>query len=392
MKQKGACDFCARTRRWVHPESRGYNGAAVKQRFPFLDWMRGLAILVMIQCHTFNSLVRLDLRNGGPYIISQFVGGMAAPLFLFMAGMTFGFQRDSLDRRVPDRWGRLRGALKRSAYIMGIAFAFRTSNYIASIPHPQLEEIFRVDILNSMALAMFFFAFAAAFDWSGRMRFAVGGALAIAAVSPIVGSWNWAGVPQIVTDYLAPGVDRGRFPFFPTASYIGFGLAAGMLVKRAADGMDRLMQWTALAGLGLIVVAEYFSNVPYSLYGNLSDFWRNSPGLILIRAGVSMALLVAAYVWTEYAAGRGWSWMQTLGKNSLMVYWVHIMLVYGNIAKPIKRTLSIPAAAFAVIVVTAAMVALSEAWMRYKARRAANAAPKPPKETYATGTLAARTD
>src|SRR5208283_255621 len=70
-------------------------------RFPFLDWMRGLAVLIMIQCHTFNSLVRLDLRDGGPYTYSQFVGGMAAPLFLFMAGMTTGFQMESLSRREP---------------------------------------------------------------------------------------------------------------------------------------------------------------------------------------------------------------------------------------------------------------------------------------------------
>ena len=41
----------------------------------------------------------MDLRDGGPYVLSQFVGGMAAPLFLFMAGMTLAFQMESLERR-----------------------------------------------------------------------------------------------------------------------------------------------------------------------------------------------------------------------------------------------------------------------------------------------------
>ena len=36
------------------------------KRYPYLDWLRGLAILIMIQCHTFNSLTRMDLREGGP--------------------------------------------------------------------------------------------------------------------------------------------------------------------------------------------------------------------------------------------------------------------------------------------------------------------------------------
>ena len=29
--------------------------------------------------------------------------------------------------------------------------------------------------------------------------------------------------------------------------------------------------------------------------------------------------------------------MQNLGKTSLLVYWVHVMLVYGDIVKPLKR-------------------------------------------------------
>ena len=73
--------------------------------------MRGLAILIMIECHTFNSFTRLDLRDGGPYILTQFIGGMAAPLFLFMAGMTMAFQMESLDRREPDRLRRWRTSL-----------------------------------------------------------------------------------------------------------------------------------------------------------------------------------------------------------------------------------------------------------------------------------------
>ena len=54
--------------------------------------MRGLAVIIMIQCHAFNSFTRMDLRQSGGYMLSQFVGGMAAPLFLFMAGMTSGFR------------------------------------------------------------------------------------------------------------------------------------------------------------------------------------------------------------------------------------------------------------------------------------------------------------
>src|SRR5450759_240488 len=86
----------------IEPGDRGFS----VKRFPFLDWMRGLAVLIMIQCHTFNSFTRSDLRDGGPDVRTQFIGGMAAPLVLLMAGMTTAFQMESLERRhAPDELG-----------------------------------------------------------------------------------------------------------------------------------------------------------------------------------------------------------------------------------------------------------------------------------------------
>jgi fucose 4-O-acetylase-like acetyltransferase len=101
-----------------------------------------------------------------------------------------------------------------------------------------------------------------------------------------------------------------------------------------------------------------------------SSFWTTSPCLIVIRTGITLLLLTAAYVWTEYCVGPGWSWMQCLGRNSLMVYWIHVMLVYGDISKRFKRLLSIPETAFATLTVILLMVALSAAWLRWKAQRA----------------------
>jgi fucose 4-O-acetylase-like acetyltransferase len=81
-------------------------------------------------------------------------------------------------------------------------------------------------------------------------------------------------------------------------------------------------------------------------------------------------IMAGAYLWTEYCAGKGWSWMQAMGKNSLMVYWIHVMIVYGSLIRPIKRMLSIPQAALATVIVTAMMVAMSALWLAWKARKA----------------------
>jgi uncharacterized membrane protein len=352
--------------------------------------MRGLAVVIMIQCHAFNGLARMDTRDGGPYVLSQFIGGMAAPLFLFMAGMTSAFQMESLARREASPWRRWAVTLRRAGYIMGIALLFRFTNWLGSYPGGSVQELTKVDILNCMAFGMAVFAAAAAFGATGRLRFALLGAVAVAMLSPLMAGLPWDGVPRVLReylvpaaarDYLVPGVVRGRFPFFPCASYVGFGIAAGLAVKRTAEArMDRLMQWFVLIGFALIVVNQYFSNNPYSIYP-ATDFWTNSPALIFIRAGVILTFLAAAYVWTEYGAGPNWSWMQTMGKTSLMVYWVHVMIVYGGWTKPLRRNLTIPQTAFATVLLTALMLALSVAKLRWTARRAARLQPAPASAT-----------
>jgi uncharacterized membrane protein len=294
---------------------------------------------------------------------------MAAPLFLFMAGMTFAFQLDSLERREPSRWRRWSFSLRRAAYILGIAFLFRFTNWVASLPHGNLDEITKVDILNCMGVGMAAVSLAAVFGFRGRVRFAVLAGLAIAAAAPIMTNLPWGGTPSIIQEYLVPGAGRARFPFFPCASYVGFGLAAGAIVKRtAADRLDRLMQWSALIGSALVFTAQYYSNIPYSVYPH-SDFWRDSPALILIRVGIMLLMMAGAYLWTEFGMGTTWSWMLCFGKTSLMVYWVHVMLVYGDVAKPLKRALSIPQTVLATLLVTLAMVGLAAAWLWWKARR-----------------------
>src|SRR5690348_16074796 len=117
------------------------------KRLPFLDWTRGIAVLIMIQCHVFNCFTRLDLREGGAYVLSQFVGGMAAPLFLLLSGVTLAFQMDGQDRRQPSPALRYLAALRRAGYILAIAYLFRFSNWIFSSPLPPLRALLRVDIL-----------------------------------------------------------------------------------------------------------------------------------------------------------------------------------------------------------------------------------------------------
>ena len=72
-------------------------------RLAFIDWTRGLAAVVMLQGHTFHSFTRNDLRDKGPYVLSQFLGGLPPALFLFLTGITFAFLMNSQEKQGAER-------------------------------------------------------------------------------------------------------------------------------------------------------------------------------------------------------------------------------------------------------------------------------------------------
>jgi fucose 4-O-acetylase-like acetyltransferase len=286
--------------------------------------------------------------------------------------MTFAFQMDRLERKESSAVRRWVACLRRAGYVWGIAYLIRLTDWAGSWPHGAWYEIFRVDILNSMGLAMAAFSLAAFWTGGRRIRGVLVAAIAIATVSPLIANWDWSGVPDVVRQYLQAGYGRGHFPFFPCASYLAFGMTAGAAVRLTEmPRMDRFMQWAALMGGGAVLAAQYVSNLPYAVYPK-SNFWTDNPGLIVIRTGVALVLLAGCYTWTAYGASAGWSWMQSLGRNSLMVYWVHLVLVYGPLTAMLQRALSIPATLAAVVAVTALMVGMTVVWQRWRGRRAAS--------------------
>src|ERR1035437_534518 len=112
------------------------------KRLPYLDWVRGIAAIVMLQGHVFQSFLRNDLREGGPYVISQFAGGMPPAVFLFLLGVTFAFLRDSQEKKGVSAAGRWRASLKRSGYLFAAAFAFRLQPWLFSIDKSHWTDLF----------------------------------------------------------------------------------------------------------------------------------------------------------------------------------------------------------------------------------------------------------
>src|ERR1039457_3137681 len=94
-------------------------------RLEYLDWVRGIGAVIMLQGHVFHSFLRPELKTTRAYTLSQFVGGMPPALFLFLTGVTLAFLMDSIERKGMTPRERVRQSLRRAGYLFFLAFAFR---------------------------------------------------------------------------------------------------------------------------------------------------------------------------------------------------------------------------------------------------------------------------
>jgi hypothetical protein len=168
---------------------------------------------------------------------------------------------------------------------------------------------------------------------------------------------NWTYVPPFLRDYIVP--DLNAFGIFPWGAYLAFGVSAGSIIRTVPhEFTERTMQWAALLGGILIIASQYFANLPFSIYTK-SDYWLNSPAQVLTKLGVLLLMVAFAFLWTRYGAKGGWSWVRQFGTTSLLVYWVHIELVYGHALWFCKDSLNIPQTILAAVMVILFMLLVS---------------------------------
>ena len=313
----------------------------------------------MLQGHVFHSFAHKDLRSNGPYVWSQFFGGLTPAVFLFLTGVTLGFLMDSKSSKEPSGWRRILATVHRARYLLLIGLLFRVQLWFTSFGQSEWQNIFKVDILNCMAAAALLLAPLALLDTRARVWAASLGGLFVAGLAPLVSAAGLTALHPFLRHYLVP--DPNFFPIFPWGAFVAFGLGAGSLLRLAPDAdLPGLMKRAAIGGAVLAVAALAAASLPIRLYAS-SDFWLNSPALILIKTGIILLIASTAFYLTSRWKPGHWSPIRQLGTTSLLVYWVHTEVVYGTSLGAWKETLSVPQTILMAVFVIASMVLLSVA-------------------------------
>jgi uncharacterized membrane protein len=369
-------------------------------RLDVIDALRGLAVVFMIALHTSHGWAAPGWREGAAWTVLRSLGGMAAPLFLLLAGVSvgFGWRRSvhASDARTHARAIAARGLgvlvlgyvlrvqmwmidangyrdrrawLAAGALVLGYALLHRGfarwgvgrgngvglllgagasavavgAVAVATTFPARMAGVFRVDVLQAIgaSIALVSLGLAGFGPHRGRLV-AVGGC--VACLAPWVETWDTRWLPSAIEGYLvrrptAPGVPAaGLFPLFPWAAYGCVGAALGLDWAEASRVGRLAPRLAKTALLGALLAVASCELVPVVSAAITAHPWLTHPVRVAYRIGLSLVFAAACIVLVRSAALR-WP-LVTFGQASLLVYWVHLEFAFGVAARPLARRLN----------------------------------------------------
>ena len=346
-----------------------------QKRLAYIDWMRGLACVLMFQTHCYDSWLSPEARKSPLLIWSQLGGTFPAPLFIFLAGISFALVTERLREKGTDRMVIAQQTILRGAEVLGLGLIFRIQEYALAFGYAPWTDLFRVDVLNILGLSMMLMGVLCFFTSSesvaaSRTRTIIASLVAatfIAMITPPL--WTtlrpkflpWPLESYINGVHIFNEPQHWLFPLFPWAAFAFVGLAVGFILHAQFAQRRETLAFALLAigGITASVLSQLFDKSPIHLYA-VYDYWHSNPDFLLARCSLLLLILSFAYAWCRWGfAQTGFSPLIQLGKTSLLVYWVHIEFVYGSFSILPRRQCSVGKATLGLLSIFLAMLALS---------------------------------
>ncbi len=345
------------------------------KRLAYIDWMRGLACVLMFQTHCYAAWLRPELQETQFAKWSQLLGSLPAPLFLFLAGVSVALTTQRLREKGLARNEVAKQTMLRGGEIFGLGLLFRIQEYALGHKWVPWTDLLRVDILNTLGLSMILLGVLCWLAGGGAVELAkrrslFAGLATAAAISlltpPLWSTWRPRFLPWPLESYIngvhtANEPQHWLFPIFPWCAFAFVGLAAGFSLFCDAARKKEWRFFAGMAGVGAaaIVLSLLLEALPVKVYA-LEDYWHANPSFFMLRCGVLVIIMSLTYAWCSKGWGqKGFSPVIQLGTTSLLVYWVHIEFVYGRFSILRKHECTIGQATIGLIVIFLAMLALS---------------------------------
>lgn len=307
-----------------------------KKRLLFVDLLRGWAIIIMIEVHVFNAFLTEPLRKTYWFAILDYFNGLVAPSFLFISGFIFvllSFKKAPEFRKFGYSFYK---QLRRILLIWVIAYLMHVPYYslksiIQKANYSDFLLFFQSDVLHTIAFGLTILFFGSIFIKSTKIfqLFNLVSGLIIIFVAPFLWDIDFT---KIIHPFFAGymnGQHHSIFPLFPWLGYILLGGALAPIYQKAKSENNELSFFnkTLLIALALMFATALLKQI-HIYHPAISSTLRCNPFFNLHKIGIVLALI--SFCWYfEYFRKPKNSFIIDCSKESLLIYFVHIELIYG---------------------------------------------------------------
>jgi uncharacterized membrane protein len=360
-----------------------------KPRVEFIDLLRGWAVIVMVETHMMNATIQPELKQGALFGWITFINGLVAPSFTFASGLAWAI---TTRRKLNDY--RSLGPpfvkqLRRLLFVVFLGYLLHTPKFnFNQILHETTERsweiFFQADVLQCIGVSLLIMQVLLLVLRNERRLYGTLAVLTllVAFTSPIVWGIDWRQyLPLPVAGYMN-GIHFKNFPGFPLFPWSAFlfggavfgyryleakeaGNAAG--ASNNETGMMKRLLWLAPAMMVFSALIEPLASRWYTSY----DYGLSSPSFFLLRLGIVLLLTVGMFFYERWNPVSPKSIVTLVGRESLIVYSIHLLLIYGNFAsfnfqKGVHHSFGYAEVFIATVVLLCLMVALAWWWDRLR--------------------------
>ena len=293
---------------------------------------------LMVQGHTLDVLLTPASQYSPWYNFWLFCRGFTAPMFLTLSG--FGFAIATL-RHWQDHlhFGpTVAKRLRRFAFFVILGYSMRipvrSLRDLRWASPDAWHEFLQVDVLQTIGFTLIILQLLVwVLRTPGRLAAVTGPlSLIITLVSPLAWHSRLVNSLPLALKSALIGSTGSLFPMMPWSEYIFLGATLGIGYVVVGQSNPSLLRKAIPVGLLLLGIGIELERVSAHIYGHV-DFWPTSPHLFIARAGfVAAALGLATYV--ERFLPVSPRTVQSLAEESLLVYFVHVVLLYGSSWNP----------------------------------------------------------
>ena len=352
------------------------------KRIEFIDLLRGWAVIVMIETHMMNATVTPEIRSSLVFGWLTFINGLVAPSFTFASGLAYAV---TTRRKIIDylSFGKpLLLNIRRLLFVVGIGYLLHLPKFnYDQILHETTERswqiFFQADVLQCIGVSLLILqGLLLLLRTERRLYFTLAGiTVVIAFITPLVWGIDWRNnLPLPIAGYMN-GIHFPNFPGFPLFPWAGFIFAGAVcgyfyLEAKAKQSEASFFKKIIVFAPALMLFSWLIEPVAAKTYPSY-DYGLSSPSFFILRLGIVMLLCAGMFFYERWKSVSPKSVVTLVGRESLIVYSVHLLLIYGNFAafnfgRTVNHTFGWAEGLIATLVLICLMIVLALGWDRIR--------------------------